>query len=117
LESTPTSRILARCTQDVQSFDGGIPDHINWFVDALIGLGLKFVFIVPFAPLFLPFGIVVLVVGIAIGSVYMKAQLAVKRELANAKAPVLHVFNGALSSLGKSLADGCGPSLAECFFI
>jgi hypothetical protein len=75
--------------------------NVNWFVDALIGLGLKIVFIVPFAPLFLPFGVLVLLGGLVVGNIYMKAQIAVKRELTVAKAPVLHVLSGAMSGLGK----------------
>jgi hypothetical protein len=74
--------------------------NVNWFIDTVIGLGLKIAFIVPFAPIFLFFGLIITAVGILIGNIYMKAQVSVKRELAVAKAPVIHVLSGAMSGLG-----------------
>jgi hypothetical protein len=74
--------------------------NVNWFLDTVIGLGLKIAFIVPFAPIFLLFGLIITAVGILIGNIYMKAQVSVKRELAVAKAPVIHVLGGAMSGLG-----------------
>ena len=39
--------------------------------------------------------------GAWLGQVYMKSQLSVKREMSNAKSPVLSVFNSAVGGLGK----------------
>jgi ABC-type multidrug transport system fused ATPase/permease subunit len=99
LDVTPLSRIITRCTQDVQAFDSSVPNNFNWFIDALIGLGLKLVVIIPFAPVFLLLGICITAAGLLIGNIYMKAQVSVKRELAIAKAPVIHMFGSVLSGL------------------
>lgn len=52
-----------------------------------------------FTPIFLLPAVVIAAVGGFLGSAYIKAQLAVKREMANAKAPVLGVFGGAIVGL------------------
>ena len=46
--------------------------------------------------------IVIVVLGIALGHVYMTAQLPVKRLMSNAKAPILAHVQTALIGLGKS---------------
>lgn len=62
----------------------------------LVELGL----IVYFSPLFLLPCVVVIVVGIIVGNVYNKAVLSVKREMSNARAPVLAHFGAAITGLG-----------------
>jgi hypothetical protein len=39
------------------------------------------------------------VAGGFLGQVYMRAQLSVKREMSNAKQPVIGIFNGAVGGL------------------
>jgi hypothetical protein len=39
------------------------------------------------------------IIGGIIGQLYMRAQLCVKREMSNAKQPVLGIFNGAMTGL------------------
>lgn len=46
------------------------------------------------------------VLGGFIGQLYMKAQLSVKREMSNAKAPLIGIFNGAMSGLVSIRAYG-----------
>jgi hypothetical protein len=46
------------------------------------------------------------VLGGLLGQVYMKAQLSVKREMSNAKAPVVGILNGAISGLVSIRAYG-----------
>ena len=50
---------------------------------------IKFGAVVLFTPVFLIPGILVAVLGSACGQIYIQAQLSVKREMSNAKAPVL----------------------------
>lgn len=51
-------------------------------------------------------GILLAVLGGFLGQIYMKAQLSVKREMSNAKAPVIGIFNGAVSGLVSIRAYG-----------
>ena len=64
---------------------------------------MKFGAVVLYAPTFLFPSIVIAFIGGWIGNTYMKAQLSVKREMSNAKAPVLGMLNGAISGLSESI--------------
>lgn len=50
---------------------------------------IKFIAVVYLTPVFIIPGTVIAVVGAWLGHVYMKAQIAIKREMSNAKSPVL----------------------------
>lgn len=50
---------------------------------------LKILAVIIITPLFIGPGILVFLLGASLGQIYMKAQLSVKREMSNAKAPVL----------------------------
>lgn len=119
LDSTPTSRVLARCTQDINSsmcisFYPRISSLITIIVDnnvsgillAIIQMSSdlisRLIAVTLFAPVFVIPGLLLGVVGGYLGNVYMKAQLSVKREMSNAKAPVLGHFGAAVAGLGKS---------------
>lgn len=79
----------------------GFPAHTATLVDGPISMGLwrlsemtmamlvKFSAVVLLTPAFLAPGILVAILGGWIGQVYIAAQLSVKREMSNAKAPVL----------------------------
>lgn len=57
-----------------------------------------------FAPGFVPLGILLALAGGAVGQIYMKAQLSVKREMSVAKAPVLGHFGATMAGLGEFLS-------------
>ncbi|TFY68446.1 hypothetical protein EVJ58_g1015 [Rhodofomes roseus] len=93
LDKTPTSRIIARCTQDIQE-------------EMSLEMLMKLVVVAVISPIFLIPGVFIAAVGGWIGEVYMKAQLAVKRERSNAKAPVLGHFGAAFAGLTSIRAYG-----------
>jgi hypothetical protein len=55
----------------------------------------KFAVVVIMSPIFLFPGVGVALLGAWCGQVYMRAQLCVKREMSNARSPVLGHFGGA----------------------
>lgn len=57
--------------------------------------------VVLFAPVFLIPAIVIAGIGGFLGNVYIKSQLSIKREMSNAKAPVLGAFGSAMAGLSK----------------
>ncbi len=57
--------------------------------------------VVIYTPTFILPAIVISVLGGYLGQIYMKAQLSVKREMSNAKSPVLGIFGGAIAGLSK----------------
>ncbi|KIO07506.1 hypothetical protein M404DRAFT_24002 [Pisolithus tinctorius Marx 270] len=106
LDTTPTSRVITRCTQDIRAIDGPFAQELSWVVELTISLLFKLGAVVLFTPLFLLPGILVGVVGTWVGRIYMKAQLSVKREMSNAKAPVLGHFGAAIAGLTSIRAYG-----------
>ena len=60
---------------------------------------MKFFAVVSFSPIFAVPGFFVSVLGGWCGQIYMKAQLSVKREMSNARAPVLGYFGAAIAGL------------------
>ena len=68
-------------------------------------LVLKMLAVVFFTPIFLFPAVFVALAGAIVGNIFMKAQLSVKREMSNAKAPVLGHFGAAISGISESLFD------------
>jgi len=60
---------------------------------------IKFAAVLLFTPIFLFPGLVLAVLGGLCGQIYIKAQLSVKREMSNARSPVLGHFGAAVAGL------------------
>jgi len=80
--------------------DSTIPDYLNAVISMGISMIAKFIAIVVFSPVFLVPGVTVFVVGAVVGQIYIKAQLSVKREMSNARSPVLSHFGAAIAGIG-----------------
>jgi hypothetical protein len=64
---------------------------------------IKLSAVIILTPIFLFPGVVVAILGAWCGQIYIKAQLSVKREMSNARSPVLGHFGAAISGLGWAL--------------
>jgi hypothetical protein len=60
---------------------------------------MKFAAVVAFTPVFLFPGLAVALLGAWCGQIYLKAQLCVKREMSNARSPVLSHFGAAVAGI------------------
>jgi len=80
--------------------DGTIPDYLNAVITMGISMIAKFIAVVVFSPVFLLPGVAAFVIGAVIGQIYIKAQLSVKREMSNARSPVLSHFGAAIAGIG-----------------
>ncbi|KAJ4491368.1 P-loop containing nucleoside triphosphate hydrolase protein [Lentinula edodes] len=89
LDETPVSRIITRSTQDI--------DSASRVCDISISLLFKVGAVVIFTPTFLLPSIVLAALGTWVGSLYLRAQSSVKREMSIAKAPVIGLM-GAVST-------------------
>ena len=83
--------------------DNRLANTIELIVEFTIFLLMKMLAVVIFSPVFLIPALLVAFVSGLVGHVYMKAQLSVKRELSNAKAPVLGHFGAAISGISEYL--------------
>ncbi|KAG2113689.1 ABC transporter type 1, transmembrane domain-containing protein, partial [Suillus clintonianus] len=99
LDTTPTSRVITRCTQLIRAIDGPFAQGIGWVVELSLTMIVKLGAVVAMTPIFLVPGLFIGLLGGWIGRIYMKAQLSVKREMSNAKAPVLGHFGAAIAGL------------------
>jgi len=80
--------------------DSTIPDYLNAVLVMGISMLAKFIAVVVFSPVFLLPGVAAFVIGAAVGQIYIKAQLSVKREMSNARSPVLSHFGAAIAGIG-----------------
>ncbi|KAI9434147.1 hypothetical protein H4582DRAFT_2112597 [Lactarius indigo] len=113
LDTTPTSRIITRVTQDIRALDGPLADAFFWVSDISADMLLKFIAVVYLTPVFSVPGIAIAVLGAWLGRIYMKAQIAIKREMSNAKAPVLGHFGASVSGLISIRAYGAQLAFRE----
>ncbi|KAG5728585.1 ATP-binding cassette transporter abc4 [Termitomyces sp. T112] len=113
LDVTPTSRVIARCTQDVRAVDGQISNGLWWLAEMTITMLIKFGAVVLFTPAFLLPGVVVAILGGWTGQIYIAAQLSVKREMSNARAPVLGHFGAAIAGLTSIRAYGAQEAFRD----
>ena len=120
LDKTPTSRIIARCTQDISSstytqpyfpitsfihmrtVDGPMTSYFSALLDFTAILILRFTTIIVMSPMYTVPSILIGILGGWVGQLYMSAQLAVKREMSNARSPILGHFGAAVAGLGMS---------------
>ncbi|KAI0076666.1 multidrug resistance-associated ABC transporter [Panus rudis PR-1116 ss-1] len=110
LDRTPISRILTRCTQDIQSIDSQFPLSLYVFIDISFMIFTKFFAVILISPIFIFPGALLVALGVLLGNIYMKAQLPVKREASNARAPVLGHISSALGGLVSIRAYGAQDS-------
>ncbi|KAI0066587.1 hypothetical protein BV25DRAFT_1403282 [Artomyces pyxidatus] len=113
LDTTPTSRVITRCTKDIRALDGPIANSFMYLVETSLGLLIHLAGVVIFTPIFLLPGIFIAVVGAWIGETYMRAQISIKRESSNAKAPVLGHFGAAIAGLASIRAYGAQSAFRQ----
>ncbi|KAG2160129.1 uncharacterized protein EDB93DRAFT_1113551 [Suillus bovinus] len=113
LDTTPTSRVITRCTQDIRAVDGPFAQGIGWVVELSVTMIVKLGAVVVMTPVFFVPGLFIGLLGGWIGRIYMKAQLSVKREMSNAKAPVLGHFGAAIAGLTSIRAYGAEQAFKE----
>ncbi|KAJ7104533.1 hypothetical protein B0H15DRAFT_810457 [Mycena belliarum] len=114
LDITPASRVIARFTADITAVDGPILNVFYGFVFVTISMVTSFSAVVLLTPLFMVPGVLAALIGGVLGQLFVKAQLSVKRESSNAKAPVLGHFGAAIAGLTSIRAYGAqGPFIEE----
>ncbi|KAJ6576978.1 P-loop containing nucleoside triphosphate hydrolase protein [Mycena vulgaris] len=114
LDITPASRVIARFTADITAVDGPILNVFASFTYVTIAIFTCFGAVVSLTPLFSVPGVLAALIGGVLGQLFIKAQLSVKRESSNAKAPVLGHFGAAIAGLSSIRAYGAqGPFIEE----
>ncbi|KAF7348331.1 Multidrug resistance-associated ABC transporter protein [Mycena sanguinolenta] len=112
LDVTPTSRIIARVTNDVRAVDDSLGSRFYPLAYMLVSMMVKFGAVVIYTPIFLFLGVLVGALGAWVGQVYIAGQLPVKRLMSNTRAPVLAHFGAAIAGLVSIRAFGAQSKLA-----
>ncbi|KAJ7693691.1 P-loop containing nucleoside triphosphate hydrolase protein, partial [Mycena rosella] len=113
LDVTPTSRVIARCTADMRSVDGSIAQGLWALLEMSMSMLIKFAAVILFTPIFFFPGMLVGFLGNWFGQIYIAAQLSVKREMSNARAPVLGHFGAAIAGITSIRAYGAQNSIIK----
>ncbi|EKM58631.1 uncharacterized protein PHACADRAFT_90147 [Phanerochaete carnosa HHB-10118-sp] len=113
LDNTPSSRIISRCTQDIASVDSQVADGFYFVADVACDVMLKFCVICLVSPAVAGPGALLVLIGTALSRVYMKSQLSVKREMSNAKAPVMGHVGAAITGLVSIRAYGAQEAFRQ----
>ncbi|KAF5346100.1 hypothetical protein D9757_014021 [Collybiopsis confluens] len=131
LDTTPTSRVITRCTQDIRDsgccilmnslfqdsknykVDDAMAQMFSGIVSLSLGMIIKFLTVIILTPAFLLPATFVGLFGAWCGNAYIHAQLPVKREMSNAKAPVLGHFGAAMNGLTSIRAYGVQESFRK----
>lgn len=82
------------------SVDGPIARNLSYLLEISLSMLIKFGAVIVLSPIFTLPGIAAFLIGGWAGQVYIKAQLSVKREMSNARSPVLSHFGAAIAGIG-----------------
>ncbi|TDL20538.1 P-loop containing nucleoside triphosphate hydrolase protein [Rickenella mellea] len=107
LDTVPIGRIIIRCTQDIDAVDNSFAQMASVFLELSISVIGNFFVSIYMAgwPALLSGGIMT-VLGGWLGMVYLKAQLSIRREVSNAKSPVMSQVGQTLAGLPSIRAYG-----------
>ncbi|KAF7362328.1 Multidrug resistance-associated ABC transporter [Mycena venus] len=106
LDMTPTSRVMARATQDMQIVDDAMAVSVYRVLQLTLSLCIKLVTVIYFSPTFLVPALLITLIGGFFGQLFMKAQLPVKREMSSARSPILGHFSAVITGLASIRAYG-----------
>ncbi|KAL7284518.1 hypothetical protein ACG7TL_001809 [Trametes sanguinea] len=106
LDKTPTARIIARCTEDIGMVDNRVARATEAMTEVFVYMVLKVIAIIILSPIFIAPALIVSLASGLCTNVFIKVQLAVKRELSNTKAPMLAHFGAAVSGITSVRAYG-----------
>lgn len=82
--------------------DGPVASYFTGLADITAVIVLRFITIIVMSPLYFIPSLVISLVVAWVGQIYIKAQLAVKREMSNARSPILGHFGAAVTGIGNS---------------
>ena len=77
-----------------------IPRMLHGVLEGIVFMLLRVASVMLFTPIFIVPATVVAILATWVSQMYMRAQLSVKREMSNARAPVMGHFGSAIAGLG-----------------
>ncbi|GJJ15091.1 hypothetical protein Clacol_009366 [Clathrus columnatus] len=113
LDTVPTARVIARCTQDIATLDVPLPSlTAGWVLLSSVML-TSFAAVIILVPRFVIPGVIIAISGFIVGQIYMKAQLPIKRQVSNYRSPIIAHMNAMLTGLVSIRAYGAETSFRK----
>ncbi|KAJ7283151.1 hypothetical protein C8J57DRAFT_1498229 [Mycena rebaudengoi] len=106
LDVTPTSRIIARVTNDIRAVDDVLANMLYHSSALITAMAVRFIAVILYTPIFFVPGLLIGALGGWLGQIYIAAQLPAKRFMSNTRAPVLAHFGAAIAGLVSVRAYG-----------
>ncbi|KAJ8084433.1 hypothetical protein PM082_003203 [Marasmius tenuissimus] len=106
IDITPISRLITRFTQDIQAVDGPLVMVLKLLGDLTSKLVVKLLAIVVLTPAFFLPALILGILGVVCGQIHIKAQMSIKRERSNARAPVVGHVGSVIAGLVSIRAYG-----------
>lgn len=75
--------------------------YLSYLTEMTVSMVMKFVAVMIVSPTFILPGLIISGLGAWCGQIYIRSQLSVKREMSNARAPVLGHFGAAIAGLSE----------------
>lgn len=83
----------------VSAVDSAVAKWLGLIIEMTLEMIAELGVVLAISPVFLLPSVIIAALGAWVGQLYMKAQLSIKRERSNAKAPVLGHFGAAFAGL------------------
>lgn len=106
-DTTPMGRIINRLSNDMKSIDFKLGASFMQVLQACLDIGFRTIVMSGLIPAFLVPTIVVSIIGILCGSVYVRAQIGVKRIISIKESPLFSHFGDSISGIVTIRAFGC----------
>ncbi|KAK1236146.1 hypothetical protein PQX77_000617 [Marasmius sp. AFHP31] len=91
---------------DIRVVDGPLITTLKFFGEIGAKLAVKFFAVVALTPIFFLPGMAIAAAGMLCGQIYIKSQMSIKREMSNARAPVIGHVGSAIAGLASIRAYG-----------
>ncbi|KZT60639.1 P-loop containing nucleoside triphosphate hydrolase protein [Calocera cornea HHB12733] len=113
MDSTPVGRIIARFTQDMSEFDGGLTNLVEILVRETVSLVLRLGVILLISPIWGIPSAAIIAVGLLVGQVYIHAQMCIRRLRSNWRSPLFNHLGAAVSGLISIRAYGAEEAFKQ----
>ncbi|KAF8443446.1 hypothetical protein BGX38DRAFT_1095677, partial [Terfezia claveryi] len=106
-DTTPIGRIINRFSKDVKSIDESLGSYLQITFVCVLEVSMLMIILSGLVPVFLIPTILVCILGFAVGEMYVRAQMAVKRIVSVKESPLISHFNDTIQGVITIRAFSC----------
>lgn len=106
-DTTPIGRIINRFSKDIKSIDESLGSYLQITFVCVLEVSMLMIILAGLVPVFLIPTILVCILGFAVGEMYVRAQMAVKRIVSVKESPLISHFNDTIQGVITIRAFSC----------